>query len=201
MGTGLGPTLEFYALVSSELQRSDLNLWNESDSYKRQSSHISDVIKTNINNMETTQSTTMTTTTNDATMTTTTGTNRMQTRHDSSLNMLIEQQNEHHQLTSSGLFNIDSSMLIQSVDQETYSSNQLLQTSQSNNHSQISFVNPPNGLFPLPFGKSAKLSHTSKIKTKFRFLGKFIAKAIMDSRMVSVFFYSFKTIKLIYYQF
>ncbi len=27
MGTGLGPTLEFYALVSQELQRADLDLW------------------------------------------------------------------------------------------------------------------------------------------------------------------------------
>lgn len=27
VGTGLGPTLEFYALVSKELQRSDLDLW------------------------------------------------------------------------------------------------------------------------------------------------------------------------------
>jgi hypothetical protein len=27
VGTGLGPTLEFYALVSRELQRMDLELW------------------------------------------------------------------------------------------------------------------------------------------------------------------------------
>ena len=27
VGTGLGPTLEFYSLVSKELQRSDLGLW------------------------------------------------------------------------------------------------------------------------------------------------------------------------------
>jgi E3 ubiquitin-protein ligase HECTD1 len=26
-GTGLGPTLEFYALVAAELQRRDLGLW------------------------------------------------------------------------------------------------------------------------------------------------------------------------------
>ncbi|KAG5670793.1 hypothetical protein PVAND_001032 [Polypedilum vanderplanki] len=35
--TGLGPTLEFYALVSNELQRSDLNLWNDAEnSYRNQ---------------------------------------------------------------------------------------------------------------------------------------------------------------------
>lgn len=27
VGTGLGPTLEFYALVSKELQRGDLDMW------------------------------------------------------------------------------------------------------------------------------------------------------------------------------
>ncbi len=27
MGTGLGPTLEFYSLVSKEMQRADLQLW------------------------------------------------------------------------------------------------------------------------------------------------------------------------------
>ena len=26
-GTGLGPTLEFFALVAAELQRSDLGMW------------------------------------------------------------------------------------------------------------------------------------------------------------------------------
>ena len=27
VGTGLGPTLEFYALVSKEVQRADLDMW------------------------------------------------------------------------------------------------------------------------------------------------------------------------------
>ncbi len=27
VGTGLGPTLEFYTLISKELQRADLSLW------------------------------------------------------------------------------------------------------------------------------------------------------------------------------
>lgn len=30
-GTGLGPTLEFYSLVSKEFQRKDLNMWRDSD--------------------------------------------------------------------------------------------------------------------------------------------------------------------------
>lgn len=31
VGTGLGPTLEFYAIVSQELRRKDLKLWREGD--------------------------------------------------------------------------------------------------------------------------------------------------------------------------
>lgn len=41
------------------------------------------------------------------------------------------------------------------------------------------------GLFPSPLGRSCKAGHVSKIRAKFKFLGKFMAKALMDSRMVS----------------
>lgn len=40
------------------------------------------------------------------------------------------------------------------------------------------------GLFPLPIPRTAKATYVNKIKSKFRFLGKFMAKALMDSRMV-----------------
>jgi len=43
------------------------------------------------------------------------------------------------------------------------------------------------GLFPAPLARNAKMSHVNKIKSKFRFLGKFMAKALMDSRMVSTY--------------
>ncbi|CAH0556432.1 unnamed protein product [Brassicogethes aeneus] len=84
VGTGLGPTLEFYALVSQELQKSDLELWYAPNS----------------------------------------------TAGDYVLN--------------------------------------------------------PTGLFPAPLPRSAKVSQVSKIKSKYRFLGKFMAKAVMDSRMLDL---------------
>lgn len=83
VGTGLGPTLEFYALVSRELQRRDLELWHPGDG-------------------------------------------------------------------------------------------------------NGTYINNPAGLFALPLGRNTKVSHLSKIKAKFRFLGKFMAKAVMDSRMVNI---------------
>lgn len=82
VGTGLGPTLEFYALVSRELQKAHLELWNAVDS----------------------------------------------------------------------------------TDAE--------------------YVLSPTGLFPAPLPRTAKLSQVTKLKSKFRFLGRFMAKAVMDSRMV-----------------
>lgn len=51
--------------------------------------------------------------------------------------------------------------------------------------SERQYVFSPFGLFPMPIGNSMKISQISHIKTKFKFLGKFMAKAIMDSRMVS----------------
>lgn len=92
VGTGLGPTLEFYALVSRELQRSDLELWSGS-----------------------------------------------------------------------------------AVEADG-----------------VNYVHAPNGLFPAPIGHSGKIaqpakvnhSHITKLRSKFRFLGKLMAKAVMDSRLV-----------------
>jgi len=91
VGTGLGPTLEFYALVSRELQRADLEMW------------LGDVV---------------------------------------------------HCTEDGGKV--------------------------------TDYIDSPTGLFPKPIGRNAKVPTLSKIKSKFRFLGRFMAKAVMDSRMLDV---------------
>jgi E3 ubiquitin-protein ligase TRIP12 len=48
------------------------------------------------------------------------------------------------------------------------------------------YVHSPVGLFPSPLGPSASYSKVEEICSKFKFLGKFIAKAVMDSRMLDV---------------
>lgn len=50
----------------------------------------------------------------------------------------------------------------------------------------VSYVQTMHGLFPLPLGKSFKLPQLSRLKSKFKFLGRFMAKAVMDSRMVCI---------------
>ncbi|XP_025078831.1 E3 ubiquitin-protein ligase TRIP12-like isoform X3 [Pomacea canaliculata] len=93
VGTGLGPTLEFYALVSKELQRSDLEIWKGE---------------------------------------------------------------------------------VVSAANPTEPEN------------KIDYVHSSTGLYPAPLPRNAKASLVNKVKAKFKFLGKFMAKALMDSRMIDL---------------
>ncbi|XP_036409821.1 E3 ubiquitin-protein ligase TRIP12-like isoform X2 [Megalops cyprinoides] len=93
VGTGLGPTLEFYALVSQELQRADLGLWRGEEV--------------------------------------------------SLPNPKGGQEGTRYMFSS-------------------------------------------RGLFALPFGRTTKPAHIAKVKMKFRFLGKLMAKSIMDFRLLDL---------------
>ena len=53
------------------------------------------------------------------------------------------------------------------------------------------YVDTRYGLYPAPLGRNAKSNTITKVRQKFKFLGKFMAKALMDSRMVNKFFYCF----------
>lgn len=96
VGTGLGPTLEFYALVSHELQRVDLEMWRG--------------------------------------------------------------------------------------DKVAHA--------EGGNLPPVHYVYSKSGLFPMPLGRSAKVGQVTKIRSKFKLLGKFMAKALMDSRMVTKLMFS-----------
>ncbi|XP_074658456.1 E3 ubiquitin-protein ligase TRIP12-like [Tubulanus polymorphus] len=93
VGTGLGPTLEFYSLVSRELQRADLDLFR----------------------------------------------------------------GQHIKLPDA-----------------------------SGPDENVMYIYSPCGLFPAPLPRNTKASAVNKIKAKFKFMGKFLAKAVMDSRMIDI---------------
>ncbi|KAM9811683.1 E3 ubiquitin-protein ligase TRIP12 isoform 2-T5 [Syngnathus typhle] len=93
VGTGLGPTLEFYALVSQELQRADLGLWRGEE---------------------------------------------------------------------------------------------VTLTNPKGSQEGMKYMFSTRGLFAVPFGRTTKPAHIAKIKMKFRFLGKLMAKAIMDFRLLDL---------------
>ena len=46
----------------------------------------------------------------------------------------------------------------------------------------IEYVHSDTGLYPRPLPRSAKSSYRNKIKNKFTFIGRFIAKAVLDNR-------------------
>ena len=97
VGTGLGPTLEFYSLVSKELQRADLQLWK------------------------------------------------------------------------------GATVKIGTED---------VMEEEGGSRDCVEYVYSDTGLYPLPIARNCKSSHKSKIKNKFQFLGKFMAKAVLDNRYV-----------------
>lgn len=96
VGTGLGPTLEFYSLVSKELQRADLQLWK------------------------------------------------------------------------------GATVKIGTED--------VMEEEEGGSRDCVEYVYSDTGLYPLPIARNCKSSHKSKIKNKFQFLGKFMAKAVLDNR-------------------
>lgn len=194
MGTGLGPTLEFYALVSAEIQRCDLGLWNgSSDSYRNSSSAIGDVVKATDDDKQHQQ---------------------LQSQQQQSqlannsgsgaLSMLIIDQSMAVNTNDATTADDDISTTTQStltigdgemdVSPTTANNTSSTTTATTTTTTQggapapsvpIAYVNAAHGLFPSPLGRTAKLSQISRLKTKFKFLGKFMAKAVMDSRMVS----------------
>lgn len=149
VGTGLGPTLEFYALVSTELQKSELGLWNDSDSYKNQQV-MAEVVKVTLEELRSSNN----------------NSDNNTVLNNNQINMLIEQ---HQSVTETRI--LDSTTAITT-------------TQGSASSDVIQYVNAPHGLFPTPLSKTAKTSQISRLKFKFKFLGKFMAKAVMDSRMV-----------------
>ena len=53
----------------------------------------------------------------------------------------------------------------------------------------VEYVHSDSGLYPLPIARNCKSSHRTKIKNKFQFLGKFMAK-------VSIIYLCFSKCKL-----
>lgn len=48
------------------------------------------------------------------------------------------------------------------------------------------FFHAPNGLFPAPLPRNAKATHVARVRQKFKLLGRFVAKAIMDFRVLDL---------------
>lgn len=175
VGTGLGPTLEFYALVSTELQKSDLGLWNDnSDSYKNQQI-MADAVKSPIPKPdEQSQLIYVHQSSGVSSIGIDNSRGSLNTvMNNNQINMFIEQHETGEIQNITEMPRQGSTTTMTTTTTLTISKNETIQ-----------YVNSPNGLFPLPLSKTAKTSQISRLKFKFKFLGKFMAKAVMDSRMV-----------------
>lgn len=54
----------------------------------------------------------------------------------------------------------------------------------SGNETGNQYIHSICGLFPIPLARSTKATVVNKTKAKTKFLGKLMAKSLMDSRMV-----------------
>lgn len=205
VGTGLGPTLEFYALVSTELQRCDLGLWNDSDSYKnnnnQQSSSIADnIVKSSMNQIDDDTTATANTNSSRSSLSPSAATRHQQLQdsdhnvsdgsfvisNDNSLNMLIEQSDNLLLSQNPQQAELENNQTPPPPAQQQHQHSLLSPATGSTGGAAVSYVNAPHGLFPIPLSKTAKTSQISRLKYKFKFLGKFMAKAVMDSRMLDL---------------
>lgn len=156
--------------MSTELQRVELSLWNDSDSYKHQQV-MADAVKSPTIPASDEQS------------------QLIYIHQPSSASSVTNEDSSGNNNNNSdnNVINNEINMLIeQSFDQQNEGVvGTPRQPSALTTSTGAQYVNAPCGLFPLSLSKTAKTSQISRLKFKFKFLGKFMAKAVMDSRMVS----------------
>jgi E3 ubiquitin-protein ligase TRIP12 len=56
----------------------------------------------------------------------------------------------------------------------------------SANYPCIKYVHLSAGLYPVPLARNTKSSHRNKVKAKFQFICRFIAKSVLDNRMIDL---------------
>lgn len=106
--------------------------------------------------------------------------------NDNSLNMLIEQSDNLLLSSNPQQAELENNQTPPPMSQHQQHSLVSPASGAGGSSGTVSYVNAPHGLFPIPLSKTAKTSQISRLKYKFKFLGKFMAKAVMDSRMVSL---------------
>lgn len=170
--------------MSTELQRTELGLWNDGDSYKHQQV-MADAVKSpaipasdeqsQMIYIHQPSSASSVVTNEDSSGNNNNNNSDNNVMNNNEINMLIEQSLDQQNDVVENNPSIDG---IMSTPR---------QTSALALSANAQYVNAPHGLFPLSLSKTAKTSQISRLKFKFKFLGKFMAKAVMDSRMVSNF--------------
>ncbi|XP_020611050.1 E3 ubiquitin-protein ligase TRIP12-like isoform X1 [Orbicella faveolata] len=74
----------------------------------------------------------------------------------------------------------------QRADLEMWRGERMLPPGRTGFGDDVSYVYSPSGLYPAPMSRIAKVASVTKLCSKFQFLGKFLARAIMDFRILDI---------------
>lgn len=180
VGTGLGPTLEFYALVSREMQSAELEMWRGEVVPASQSLLPPELLQRNHKDQASTSITSDSiqdypSWKDDVDV----GCVEEKTKVESSRG----HSNSNHQHTKSGLSKLNK---LASQIKSKASSIPTPPSPRPDPDQSKKYIYSPNGLFPLPLARNTKLGNVSRIRNRYKLLGKFMAKALMDSRMIDI---------------
>lgn len=183
VGTGLGPTLEFYALVSREMQNADLEMWRGELVPASQSLTQTDP---NQSNWKEEASTSI--------MNTDPIQDEPEWKDGERLSCSDEKSKADS--TRRGIAT-NNNICVKGASVTKISKS----SSQSKSKGAVQPIPPiqsapmekskkyiysPNGLFPMPLARNTKLGNVSRLRNRYKLLGKFMAKALMDSRMIDI---------------
>lgn len=182
VGTGLGPTLEFYALVSREMQGADLDMWRGEVVPATQS-----LLQPDLQSNRKEQASTSITA-NDLI--------QDDTNWKESESFSCSENRSKTDSGRTGTTPNNNNIYVKSgptkLSKLTSQSKTKMATSPPPPAPQVPVEQPkkyiysPNGLFSMPMARNAKLGNVSRLRNRYKLLGKFMAKALMDSRMIDI---------------
>lgn len=179
VGTGLGPTLEFYALVSREMQGADLEMWRGELVPASQSLFQEDILQSNHKEQASTSITSSDTIQDEPSW------------NESETLPCVDDRPNTGQGNNNNIYIKNSSSLTR-VNRSTSQNKMKMATPPPPpaRHVPIEqskkYIYSPNGLFPMPIARNTKLGNVSRLRNRYKLLGKFMAKALMDSRMIDI---------------
>lgn len=182
VGTGLGPTLEFYALVSREMQSADLEMWRGEVVPATQSLLQSDLQS----NRKEQASTSITA--NDVLQ----DDNNWKDSESYSCSDERSKTDSGRASNAPNNNNIYVKIGPTKLNKLTSQSKTKMATSppppapQPPTEQPKKYIYSPNGLFSMPIARNTKLGNVSRVRNRYKLLGKFMAKALMDSRMIDI---------------
>lgn len=172
VGTGLGPTLEFYALVSREMQNAELEMWRGEAIPASQSTLPTDMLESDPKQ----QMASTSIKSDDSAI----------WKEEDNLPCIDKKSkvpsrrvNNNNIYVKSGLAKLNK--LTSQIKSKATPNPPAATVEQAKK-----YIHSPCGLFPMPIARNTKLGNVSRLRNRYKLLGKFMGKALMDSRMIDI---------------